>query len=221
MNSVFSIKSFIFALIVCCQYYQHEANKSDHIFKDHDATITLSSRINRLLAECEAGPSTNPLSSYRRKEKETNAESQKGDLEININENDIVNLENYIEENMNNNNMNDNDDDDETEVEEEGYSSNYRTYSKRDCLTGGREKNPKYFLGINKKKIKKYVTNMNMQAGFVGPTVFGVGYPINQVVNNDMYAPAYLTDWWLSSSTFVYIFHLIRNALFKTRKVNI
>ncbi|VEV55107.1 Plasmodium exported protein, unknown function [Plasmodium vinckei vinckei] len=226
MNSVFSIKPFIFALIICCQYYQHEANKSDHIFKGRDATITLSSRINRLLSECEAPPSTNPLSSHRRKEKEFNTESQKGDLEININENDIVNLENYIEENMNNNNMNDNDDDgdddnDEVEFEEEGYSANYRTYSKRDHLIGDHKKNPKYFLGINKKKIKKYVTNMNMQAGFVGPTAFGVSYPIHQGLYNNKFAPADALNYWLTGSSFVYVFHLIRNAFFNTRKVNI
>ncbi|SCL83398.1 hypothetical protein PCHDS_000494200, partial [Plasmodium chabaudi adami] len=93
MNSVFFINPFIFALIICCQYYQHEENKSEHIFKESNATITLSSRINRLLAESEAVPSTNPLSSCRRKEMKSNAESQKGELEINLNENDIANLE--------------------------------------------------------------------------------------------------------------------------------
>ncbi|KEG04423.1 Plasmodium exported protein, unknown function [Plasmodium vinckei vinckei] len=221
MNSVFSIKSFIFALIVCCQYYQNESNKSEHIFKGHDATITLSSRINRLLTEREAPPTTNPLSSHRRKEKEFNTESQKGDLEININENDIVNLENYIEENINNNNMNDDDDDDETEVEDKRYSSNCQTYSKRDCLTGDHKKNPKYFLGINKKKMKKYVTNMNMQAGFVGPTAFGVSYPIHQALSNNMFAPADALNYWLTGSSFVFVFHLIRIAFFNTRKVNI
>ncbi|CAD2090659.1 Plasmodium exported protein, unknown function [Plasmodium vinckei brucechwatti] len=224
MNSVFSIKPFIFALIICCQYYQNEANKSEHIFKEHNAIITLSSRINRLLAECEAVPSTNPLSSYRRKEKELNAESQKGNLEININENDIINLENYIKENVNNNNMNDDDDDDdndEIEFEEEGYSSNYRTYSKRYCLTADRVKNPKYFLGINVKKMKKYVTNPNMQAGFIAPATFTIGYPISQAINKDKFAPAVVGDYTLIAPTFVFIFNLIYRAFFKLRKVNI
>ncbi|EUD69619.1 hypothetical protein YYG_05169 [Plasmodium vinckei petteri] len=227
MNSLFSIKPFIFALIICCQYYQNEANKNEHIFKEHNSVITLSSRINRLLSECEAVPSTNPLSSYRQKEKEFNTESQKGNLEININENDIVNLENYIEENMNNNhNMiegdnDDEDDDDETESEEEGYSSNYRTYSKRDCLTADREKNPKYFLGINIKKMKKYVTNINIQAGFAGPTAYIIGYPIRQATDKSIYPLGGATDYWVAVSSYVYVFHLIRNVFFKTRKVNI
>ncbi|CAD2112634.1 Plasmodium exported protein, unknown function [Plasmodium vinckei petteri] len=222
MNSLFSIKPFIFALIICCQYYQNEANKNEHIVKEHNAIITLSSRINRLLTECEAIPSTNPLSSYRRKEKEFNAESQKGNLEININENDIVNLENYIKENMNNNNnMNDDDDDDETEVEDKEYSSNCQTYSKRDCLTADREKNPKYFLGINIKKMKKYMTNPNMQAGFVAPATFTIGFPINQALNNNVFAPALVADYTLTGTSYVYVFHLIHNVFFKTRKVNI
>ncbi|SCM03652.1 hypothetical protein PCHDS_000092100, partial [Plasmodium chabaudi adami] len=132
MSLIVLVKPIIFSLIICCEYYQNEVNKSEHIFKEHNAVITLSSRVNRLLAESEAVPSMNPLSSCRRKKKESNAESQKDELEININENDIVNLENYIKENVNNNNMinDDDDDDDEIEFEEEGYSSNYRTYSK-------------------------------------------------------------------------------------------
>ncbi|SCL83405.1 hypothetical protein PCHDK_000493600, partial [Plasmodium chabaudi adami] len=129
MNSVFFINPFIFALIICSQYYQYEENKSEHIFKESNAAVTLSSRVNRLLAESEAVPTTNPLSSCRRKEMKFNPESHKGELEINLNENDISNLEKFIKENMNNNNMiNDDDDDDEIEFEEEGYSSNYRTY---------------------------------------------------------------------------------------------
>ncbi|KEG00215.1 Plasmodium exported protein, unknown function [Plasmodium vinckei vinckei] len=224
MSLIVLVKPIIYALIICCEYYQNEVNKSEHMFKNHNAIITLSSRINRLLTECEAIPSTNPLSSHRRKEKEFNTESQKGDLEININENDIVNLENYVKENMNNNNMNDDDDDDNDEVkfEEEGYSANYRTYSKRDHLIGDHKKNPKYFLGINKKKMKKYMTNPNMQSGFVGPTAFGVGYPINQGLNpTNKFAAAEIFNYWLTGSAMVYIGNLIYNAFFKTRKVNI
>ncbi|CAD2103453.1 Plasmodium exported protein, unknown function [Plasmodium vinckei brucechwatti] len=226
MNSVFSIKPFIFALIICCQYYQNEANKSEHIFKEHNAAITLSSRINRLLAECEAVPSTNPLSSYRQKEKESNAESQNEELMVYIN--DVANLENYTEENMNNNhNMiegdnDDEDDDDETEYGDEGCSSNCQAYSKRDCLTADREKNPKYFLGINIKKMKKYITNPNVQAGVAGPTAFAISYSVIQgSTPKDMFAPAAGADYWLTASSYVLVFHLIRNVFFKTRKVNI
>ncbi|CAD2087397.1 Plasmodium exported protein, unknown function [Plasmodium vinckei lentum] len=225
MSLIILVKPIIYALIICCEYYQNEVNKSNHIFKKHNEIIALSSRINRLLTECEARPSTNPLSSYHRKEKESNAEPQKGNLEININENDIVNLEYYIKENMNNNNSidddGDDDDNDEIEFEEEGYYSHYRTYSKRDCLTADREKNPKYFLGINKKKMKKYVTNPNMQSGFVGPSAFTISYSIKQGMDKDMFAAAAGTDYWLTASSFVFIFHLIRNVFFKTRKVNI
>ncbi|CAD2088761.1 Plasmodium exported protein, unknown function [Plasmodium vinckei lentum] len=221
MNSVFSIKPFIFALIICCQYYQNEENKSEHIFKEHNATITLSSRINRLLTECEAVPSTNPLSSYRQKEKEFNAKSQNEELMVYIN--DIANLENDIEENMNNNhNMIEDSDDDEIEIEEEGHSSNCQTYSKRGGLTGDHEKNPKYFLGINQKKMKKYMTNRNMQSGFVGPTAFGLGYIIRQGMNpSDIYAADYMTNYWLTGSALIQIIHLVFNVFFKTRKVNI
>ncbi|CAD2098195.1 Plasmodium exported protein, unknown function [Plasmodium vinckei] len=228
MNSLFSIKPFIFALIICCQYYQNEENKSEHIFKEHNAAITLSSRINRLLTECEAVPSTNPITSYRRKEKEFNAESQKGNVEININENDIVNLENYIKENVNNNhNMiegdnDDEDDDDETESEEEEYSSNYRTYSKRDRLTADREKNPKYFLGINIKKMKKYITNPNMQSGILGPASGLVSFAVFQGLDpSSKFAFADSTNYWLGVSSYIYVFHLIHNAFFKLRKKNI
>ncbi|CAD2112507.1 Plasmodium exported protein, unknown function [Plasmodium vinckei] len=221
MNSLFSIKPFIFALIICCQYYQNEANKSEHIFKEHNTAITLPSRINRLLAKCEAVPSTNPLSSYRQKEKESNAESQNEELMVYIN--DAANLENYIKENVNNNNMNDDDDDDnEIEFQEEGYFSNYRTYSKRDRLTADREKNPKYFLGINKIKIKKYVTNPNMQSGILGPASGLVSFLAFQGSNpSSVFAFADSTNYWLGVSSYIYVFHLIRNAFFKLRKKNI
>ncbi|SCL91032.1 hypothetical protein PCHAJ_000528000, partial [Plasmodium chabaudi chabaudi] len=177
----------------------------------------------RLLAESEAVPSTNPLSSCRRKKKESNAESQKDELEININENDIVNLENYIKENVNNNNMiNDDDDDDEIEFEEEGYSSNYRTYSKRDYLSRSYEKNPKNFLGINMKKIKKYVYNINMRAGFIGTGSFVIGFPISQGLNpTNKFAAADVSNYWLTLSLFTYIAKFVHNVFFKTRKEKI
>ncbi|CAD2086717.1 Plasmodium exported protein, unknown function [Plasmodium vinckei lentum] len=225
MSLIFLVKPIIYVLIICCEGYPNEVNKSEHIFKEHNEVITLSSRINRLLTECEAIPSTNPLSSHRRKEKGFNTESQKGDLEININENDIVNLENYIKETMSNNNMINDDDDndnDEIEFEEEGYSSNYRTYSKRDHLIGNYESNRKNFLGINKKKIKKYVSDIDMVSGFVGISAFSIGYPIRQGLHpKDEYAADYLTNYWLTGSALVYIADLIRNVFFKTRKVNI
>ncbi|VTZ67870.1 Plasmodium exported protein, unknown function [Plasmodium chabaudi chabaudi] len=226
MNSVFFINPFIFALIICCQYYQHEENKSEHIFKESNAAVTLSSRINRLLAECDVLPSTNPLSSCRRKEMESNAESQKGELEINLNENDIVNLENFIKENMNNNNNmindDDDDDDDEIEFEEEGYSSNYRTYSKRNILENSYEKNPKYFLGINMKKIKKYICNVNVRSGFFGAGAFALGFPINQILHpTDKFAADYVTNFWLTFAGYSYVTTFLYNVFFKTRKQNI
>ncbi|VTZ69956.1 Plasmodium exported protein, unknown function [Plasmodium chabaudi chabaudi] len=229
MNSVFFINPFIFALIICCQYYQNEENKSEHIFKESNAAVTLSSRVNRLLAESEAVPSTNPLSSCRRKKKESNAESQKGELEINLNENDIANLENFIKENMNNNNMindndddDDDDDDDEIEFEEEGYSSNYRTFSKRKILENSYDKNPKYFLGINMKKIKKYIRNVNMRSGFFGAGAFTIGFPINQILHpGDKLAADYVTNYWLSFALYSYVTTFFYNVFFKTRKQNI
>ncbi|SCL82677.1 Plasmodium exported protein, unknown function [Plasmodium chabaudi chabaudi] len=228
MSLIVLVKPIIFALIICCEYYQNEVNKSEHIFKEHNAVITLSSRVNRLLAESEAVPSTNPLSSCRRKKKESNAESQKDELEINLNENDIANLENFIKENMNNNNMinddddDDDDDDDEIEFEEEGYSSNYRTYSKRDYLSRSYEKNPKYFLGINMKKIKKYICNVNMRSGFLGAGAFALGFPINQILNpTEKLAADYVTNYWLSFALYSYVTTFFYNVFFKTRKKNI
>ncbi|SCL83217.1 Plasmodium exported protein, unknown function [Plasmodium chabaudi adami] len=222
MNSVFFINPFIFALIICCQYYQHEENKSEHIFKESNAAITLSSRINRLLAECEVLPSTNPLSSHRQKEMEFNPESQKGKLEINLNENDIANLEKFIKENMNDLLEDDEDDDDETESEDEGYSSNHKSCNKRKTLENSYEKNPKYFLGINVKKIKKYIRNVNMRSGFFGAGAFALGFPINQILNpTDKFAADYVTNYWLSFALYSYVGTFLLNVLFKTRKQNI
>ncbi|SCM07078.1 Plasmodium exported protein, unknown function [Plasmodium chabaudi adami] len=227
MSLIVLVKPIIFALIICCEYYQNEVKKSEHIFKEHNAIITLSSRVNRLLAESEGVPSTNPLSLHRIKEKESNAKPQKGKLEININENDIVNLENYIKENMNNNNMindddGDDDDDDEIEFEEEGYSSNYRTYNKRDHLTGNYKSNRKKFLGINMKKIKKYICNVNMRSGFLGAGAFALGFPINQILNpTEELAADYVTNYWLSFALYSYVTTLLYNVFFKTRKEQI
>ncbi|VTZ68194.1 Plasmodium exported protein, unknown function [Plasmodium chabaudi chabaudi] len=225
MNSVFFINPFIFALIICCQYYQHEENKSEHIFKESNAAVTLSSRINRLLAECEVVPSTNPLSSHRQKEMQSNAESQKGELGINLNENDIVNLEKFIKENLNDlieDDEDDEDDDDETESEDEGYSSNHKSCNKRKTLENSYDKNPKYFLGINMKKIKKYICNVNVRSGFFGAGAFALGFPINQILNpTDILAPEYVSNYWLSFALYSYVGTFLLNVGFKTRKQNI
>ncbi|SCL82459.1 Plasmodium exported protein, unknown function [Plasmodium chabaudi chabaudi] len=223
MNSVFFINPFIFALIICCQYYQHEENKSEHIFKESNAAVTLSSRVNRLLAESEAVPSTNPLSSHRQKEMQSNAESQKGELGINLNENDIANLEKFIKENMNDLlEGDDDDDDDEIESEDERYSSNHKSCNKRKTLENSYDKNPKYFLGINMKKIKKYILNVNMRSGFMGAGAFTLGFPINQILNpEDKFAADYVTNYWLCLALYSFVATFLFNVTFKTRKQNI
>ncbi|SCL83440.1 Plasmodium exported protein, unknown function [Plasmodium berghei] len=260
MNFVFLIKPFIFSLIICYEYYQNDVNKSEHVFKKHNAAITLPSRINRLLAEYGAGPTTNSLSLRRRKKKEFDTESQKKNLEKYINENDIVNLENYIKENtnINNNNMIDNDnanmidndnnnmidndnsnmidndnnmigegnnaddnDDYDIESEEEGYSSNYQTYNKRDILTNDYIPKHGSFLGFNKKKMKKYLTDTHIPSGFIGVSTFAIGLPVSQVLNANKFAPAIASNYVLTLTTLSYLVRLIYKAFFNTRKVNI
>ncbi|ETB63499.1 hypothetical protein YYC_00023 [Plasmodium yoelii 17X] len=235
MNLMSLIKPFIFALIICYEYYQNDVNNSEHIFKKHNAVVTLSSRINRLLAECGTVSSTNPLSLRRQKEKEFDTESPQTKLEEYINEKDIANLENYIKENINNNsniiidgdNANNNDDDnddddDDDDEEEEGYSSNYLTHDKRNTLRDDYVPHKGSFLGFNKKKIKKYMTDTHMPSGFLGASTFIIGIPVNQGLNlSNKFAPAEVGNYVLTLTGFSYFLRFLYNVFFKTRKVNI
>ncbi|SCL86804.1 Plasmodium exported protein, unknown function, partial [Plasmodium berghei] len=135
----------------------------------------------------------------------------------NDNSNMIDNDNNMIGEG---NNADDNDDYD-IESEEEGYSSNYQTYNKRDILTNDYIPKHGSFLGFNKKKMKKYLTDTHIPSGFIGVSTFAIGLPVSQVLNANKFAPAIASNYVLTLTTLSYLVRLIYKAFFNTRKVNI